>query len=103
MITSRIVADSIAPNGKRITTFELEYPRLIHSELLTHRALSRNAASSRAIPAIAMIKSVWSNPAEPVHWGMNQSGMQAETDSTCGLLKNCGLSLVKLLAVLQPC
>jgi len=80
MITSRIVADSIAPNGKRITTFELEYPRFIHSELLTHRALSRNAASSRAIPVIAMIKSVWSNPAEPVHWGMNQSGMQAETE-----------------------
>jgi len=80
MIKSKIIADSIASNGKRITTFELEYPRFIHSEFMTHRALSRNAASSRAIPAITMIKSVWSNPASPVHWGMNQSGMQAETE-----------------------
>ena len=80
MIKSKIIADSISSGSKRITTFELEYPRFIHGEFMTHRALSRNAASSRAIPALAMIKSVWSNPAGPVHWGMNQSGMQAETE-----------------------
>jgi len=77
MITSRIVADSIAPNGKRITTFELEYPRFIHSEFMTHRALSRNAASSRAIPVNAMLSRIWEEPATPVHWGRNMSGMQA--------------------------
>ena len=31
-------------------SFELENPRFIHSELMTHRVFSRNGASSRAIP-----------------------------------------------------
>ena len=48
-ITATIIQDSIC-NGNRITTFELDYPRFIHSELMTHRQFSRNAASSRAIP-----------------------------------------------------
>jgi len=80
MINATIIADSIAPNGKRLTTFELEYPRFIHSELMTHRALSRNAASSRAITLSTMLKAVWSNTATPVHWGVNQSGMQASSE-----------------------
>jgi hypothetical protein len=80
MITSRIVADSVAVNGKRITTFELEYPRFIHSEFMTHRALSRNAASSRAIPVNAMLRHIWDDPAVPVHWGRNTSGMQAKEE-----------------------
>ena len=76
-ITAKIIADSVAENGTRLTTFELEYPRFIHSEFLTHRTLSRNAASSRAIPLKKMISLVWNNPAIPIHWGMNQRGMQA--------------------------
>jgi hypothetical protein len=82
MITAKIIADSISEKGKRITTFELEYPRFIHSELMTHRMLSRNAASSRAIPVNTMIGLVWSNPAQPVHWGKNQAGMQAKEELT---------------------
>jgi hypothetical protein len=80
MISAKIVKDSVSSNGKRLTTFELEYPRFIHSELLTHRMLSRNAASSRAIPVATMLKMIWNNPAEPVHWGANQSGMQAKNE-----------------------
>jgi len=80
MITAKIIKDSIAENGKRLTTFELEYPRFIHSEFMTHRMLSRNAASSRAIPLQTMIKLVWNNPASPVSWGKNQSGMQAKEE-----------------------
>lgn len=76
-IVARIVADSIA-NGVRITTFELEYPRFIHGEIMTHRVFSRNAMSSRAIPVERMITLVEDNPAVPIHWGKNQSGMQAE-------------------------
>jgi thymidylate synthase ThyX len=82
MIKAKIIADSIALNGKRITTFELEYPRFIHSEFMTHRMLSRNAASSRAIPLKSMLKLVWTNPAYPVHWGKNQAGMQAKEELT---------------------
>ena len=38
-ITVRIEADSTS-GFNRITTFELEYPRFIHSEIMTHRCLS---------------------------------------------------------------
>src|SRR5690554_1335809 len=80
-ISAKIVADSISSvNGKRITTYELEYPRFIHSELMTHRMFSRNAASSRAIPTKKIIEQVEDNPAMPIHWGMNQAGMQAKEE-----------------------
>lgn len=79
MIKATIIADSIsAHTNQRITTFELEYPRFIHSELMTHRQFSRNASSSRAIPIDKMIEQVQNNPAMPIHWGANQSGMQAD-------------------------
>jgi len=79
-ITSSIIADSINPKGNRLTSFVLEYPRYIHSEILTHRVFSKNAASSRAIPIEKMIQQVIDNPAMPTHWGKNQSGMQANEE-----------------------
>lgn len=75
-ITAKVVADSIA-NDIRIVTMELNYPRFIHEEMMTHRQFSRNASSSRAIPVAKMIEQVETNPAIPIHWGKNQSGMQA--------------------------
>lgn len=75
-----IIKDSIAVNTKRITTFELEYPRFIHSEVMTHRVFSRNAASSRAIPIWKVIKQVITDPAMPIHWGKNKRGMQADSE-----------------------
>lgn len=78
MITAKILLDSINSAGERITTFLLVYPRFIHSEFMTHRVFSRNAASSRAIPIEKMIKAIEANPAIPVHWGKIQKGMQAE-------------------------
>lgn len=76
MITTKILKDSII-DGSRMTTFEWTYPRFIHSEVMTHRALSKNAASSRAIPAAKLRQRVIDTPAIPVHWGANQAGMQA--------------------------
>lgn len=73
----QLIKDSIA-NSIRISTFILEYPRFIHSEVLTHRMLSRNAASSRAIPTSAIIQNIRDNPAKAVWWGKNMSGMQAK-------------------------
>lgn len=77
-ITAKIIAHSIAPSGQEIVTFCLEYPRFIHSELMTHRLFSRNAASSRAIPVATIIDQVRNAPAMPIHWGENQPGMQAQ-------------------------
>lgn len=79
-ITAKIVADSLSPDNIRITTMELEYPRFIHAEFMTHRVFSRNAASSRAIPVEKMIQMVRENPAMPIHWGRNQPGMQANEE-----------------------
>ena len=78
MINVKIIADSINSRGKRITTFELVYPRFIHAELMTHRVFSRNASSSRAIPVKNMIGIVRDEPAMPIHWGKNKPGMQAD-------------------------
>jgi len=65
---------------KEIITFELEYPRFIHSELMTHRVFSRNAASSRAIPIAKMMEQVENIPAMPVYWGLDKPGMQAKNE-----------------------
>ncbi len=78
MIKATVIADSVHPEtGTRITTFELVYPRFIHSEFMTHRVFNRNASSSRAIPTAKFIEQVRNEPVMPSHWGKNQKGMQA--------------------------
>lgn len=72
-----IIADSVSPDGVRLTTFQLLYPRIIHAEFMTHRVFSRNASSSRAIPVKRQIEMVETNPYVPMNWGQNQAGMQA--------------------------
>lgn len=91
-ITAKIIAYSRAPNGQLIVTFEIEYQRFIHGELMTHRLFSRNAASSRAIPVATIIDQVRNDPAMPIHWGANQAGMQAKEQLT-GLSLNSAKSL----------
>ena len=76
-ITAQIIADSISPEGIRLTTMQLRYPRFIHAEFMTHRVFSRNASSSRAIPVAKMIEDLRRDPAMPVYWGSNKPGMQA--------------------------
>lgn len=76
-IEAKIICDSIGPNGVRLTTFILKYPRFIHSEFMTHRAFSRNASSSRAIPIERQIKLIREDPAIPLEFRKNQKGMQA--------------------------
>jgi thymidylate synthase ThyX len=79
-IKARILADSISPTKKRLVTFELTYPRFIHAEFMTHRVFSRNAASSRAIPFKKLLQRIIDDPAIPIHWGLNQPGMQAAAE-----------------------
>jgi hypothetical protein len=78
LITARVIADSISAEGQRMTTMEIEYPRFILAELNTHRMLSKNSASSRAIPVKAMHQHIRENTAGPVSWGKNQPGMKAK-------------------------
>lgn len=89
-ITARIIADSVSPEGVRMTTMEIEYPRFILAELNTHRMLSKNSASSRAIPVKAMHEQIKTAPAGPVYWGKNQPGMQAKVELTDNDLADAG-------------
>ncbi len=79
-ISAKVICDSVAPNGCRLTTMEWTYPRFIHSEIMTHRKLSKNSASSRAIPLSKMIQRIEDNPVFPIHWGKNEKGMQASEE-----------------------
>ena len=75
-IDAKIIADSISPQGHRITSFILTYPRFIHSELMTHRMFSRNASSSRAVPIQKMIETVKNNTFCPFEFQKAHKGMQ---------------------------
>jgi thymidylate synthase ThyX len=76
-----VIEDSLSQIGRtRLCTLQLTYWRAIHAELMTHRVLSRNASSSRAIPTERLLKQIETQPAKPVHWGRNQSGMQARDE-----------------------
>ena len=79
-ITAKVVCDSINEQGVRLTTFEIEYPRFILAELNTHRQLSKNSSSSRAIPIKKMLSQIEDNMAVPVYWGKAKSGMQADEE-----------------------
>lgn len=98
MYQCKMIADSIGPSGKRLSTLEITFPRIVLAELRTHRihsegsegvwvytgvddpgrSVSMNAASSRAIPVKKMIERVREHPFVPTYWGANQRGMQSE-------------------------
>ena len=75
-ITAEIVADSLSPQGDRLTSLLITFPRIILSELLTHRMLSKNTSSSRAIPFNKMVEAVQNNPFIPIAWQKHHPGMQ---------------------------
>ena len=79
---TKIILDSIAPSGGRLTTFQFTLPRIVLAEFNTHRMFSRNSASSRAIPVEKQVKRVMEDPFVPFYWGKNQKGMQAEQEVT---------------------
>lgn len=72
-IKATTLLDSVSTSDERLTTFVVEYPRIILAELNTHRMLSRNSASSRAIPFDKMTTQL---TARPVRFGEANPGMQ---------------------------
>ncbi len=76
----RTLADSLCHNRAgefRLTTFEITLPRMVLAEFNTHTILSRNSASSRAIPVKKQLRRVLDDPYIPFYWGKNVPGMQA--------------------------
>lgn len=76
MIKAEIIADSKNEFGNRITTFVLTFPRIVLAEFNTHRMISKNSASSRAIPFKKMLEMVQTNPFIPIKWMKDHKGMQ---------------------------
>lgn len=76
-ISATIIKHSISPEGITLGSVQMRYPRFIHAELMTHRVLSRNARSSRAVPVETMLREIETDPVVPLFWGANQKGMQA--------------------------
>lgn len=74
---ARVLCDSISPDGIRLTTIEVTFPRIVLAEFNTHRVFSRNSASSRAIPIHKRIASVLLDPFLPEAFGSAKAGMQA--------------------------
>jgi thymidylate synthase ThyX len=81
-ISARIVADSITKDGKRITSIVAVIPRIVLAELNTHRALSKNSASSRAIPFPKMCDMVVNEPFIPMLFQKTHKGMQGTEQFT---------------------
>ncbi len=72
--SAEVIADSIW-DGVRLVTFRATFPRFILAEFNTHRAFSRNSASSRAIPLKRQIALVETAPFKPSKWPINGPGM----------------------------
>ena len=76
MYKAEILADSLSPQGHRLTTMKITFPRIVLAEFNTHRMFSRNSASSRAIPFNKMVQMVEENPFIPIAWQKDHKGMQ---------------------------
>lgn len=83
-IDATVIADSKNEHGQRIISFVCTFPRIVLAEFNTHRMLSRNSASSRAIPFERMLKDIEEHPFIPIKWMKDHKGMQGNeyfTDS----------------------
>lgn len=88
---AEVICDSVSPQGKRLTTLKLRYPKYVHSELMTHRVLSRNASSSRAVPVKWLLHEARDDVlrAEPCTWDRNRPGMQGAEPLEGMALEQC--------------
>lgn len=98
-----VVLDSLNSQGVRLTTFVLEYPAIIHSHVLTHRAFSRCTSSARAISTQRMIGSVVEDPFIPEVLKMEKRGMSGgdfldneKADNARTLIRNHMISAIEL-------
>ena len=75
-IKAEIVGHSLSPQGDELISVLCTFPRIILAEVNTHRMLSKNTSSSRAIPFKKMVEAVVNDPFIPIAWQKHHSGMQ---------------------------
>ena len=76
VIKAEIVAHSINEQGDELISVLATFPRIILAEMNTHRMLSKNTSSSRAIPFNKMVESIKEDPFIPIAWQKEHKGMQ---------------------------
>ena len=76
MIKAEIVAHSLSQQGDELISVLCTFPRIILAEVNTHRMLSKNTSSSRAIPFKKMVEAVQENPFIPIAWQKERTGKQ---------------------------
>ncbi len=76
VIRAEVVAHSKNQQGDELTSLSITFPRIILAEINTHRMLSKNTSSSRAIPFKKMVEAVQNDPFIPIAWQKHHSGMQ---------------------------
>lgn len=76
MTYAKVIADSVGSDGTRLTTIEGRFHRFVLAEANTHRVISKNSASSRAIPLGKQIAKIKEDLAYPDAWPVEQRGMQ---------------------------
>lgn len=75
-IHAEIVGHSLSPQGDELISVLCTFPRIILAEVNTHRMLSKNTSSSRAIPFKKMVEAIQENPFIPIAWQKEHKGMQ---------------------------
>lgn len=75
-INAQIVAHSVNEQGDELISVLATFPRIILAEVNTHRMLSKNTSSSRAIPFHKMVETIQNDPFIPIAWQKGHSGMQ---------------------------
>ncbi len=76
MIKAEIVAHSLSLQGDELMSVLCTFPRIILAEVNTHRMLSKNTSSSRAIPFEKMVEAVVNDPFIHIAWKKEHKGMQ---------------------------
>lgn len=79
-MSCKVILDSISENGDRIITYEIELGKSYLAQFNTHKMISKNVSSSRAIPTTKLIDKTEENPSKILWFGKNQSGMVAEDE-----------------------
>ena len=75
-IHAEIVGHSLSPQEDELISVLCTFPRVILAEVNTHRMLSKNTSSSRAIPFNKMVEAVQNDPFIPIAWQKEHKGMQ---------------------------
>lgn len=95
-VSAKVVADSVSPKGERLITLEVNLHRFILAQLNTHKAVSRNYQSSRAVPVLRQLEQIIEHPAMPVFYGKNQSGMAVYEELPPNVIEECEAIILRM-------